>query len=187
MPYDTYCTNVFIRERVALGVQSVGPSRSPTIRNADGCSSRPVNIMRASSSCPCIHAAHCIPFPHLLPALLNSRVSQLEVLLRLRQASNVAFSFLSDGDLLHSYYLFLKSWGESALASEYVRQQRLQAERADEKDKQTIEEDKAKLAEERATLVKGPWCGQSLPCSLHWVISLTFLRAFSPRTWLYHI
>ncbi|CAM9218740.1 unnamed protein product, partial [Hapterophycus canaliculatus] len=59
------------------------------------------------------------------------RSPQLEVLLRLKQQSNAAFSFLSDEDPVHPYYVFLKSWGESALAAEYARQQRLQAERAE--------------------------------------------------------
>ncbi|CAM9719330.1 unnamed protein product [Sphacelaria rigidula] len=81
------------------------------------------------------------------------RSPQLEVLLRLKQASNAAFSFLSDGDPLHSYYLFLKSWGEAALGQEYARQQRLQTERADAKQR---EQDRKKLERERAASAKGP-------------------------------
>ncbi|CBJ28972.1 conserved unknown protein [Ectocarpus siliculosus] len=64
------------------------------------------------------------------------RSPQLEVLLRLKQQANEAFSFLSDEDPVHPYYLFLKSWGESALAAEYARQQRLQAERAEARQRQ---------------------------------------------------
>eukprot|EP00752_Nemacystus_decipiens_P013791 g12244.t1 len=75
------------------------------------------------------------------------RSPQLEVLLRLKQQSNLAFSFLSDEDPVHSYYVFLKSWGEVALASEYARQQRLQAERAEARRR---EEEQRKEREEQA-------------------------------------
>eukprot|EP00903_Cladosiphon_okamuranus_P016054 g14821.t2 len=75
------------------------------------------------------------------------RSPQLEVLLRLKQQSNLAFSFLSDEDPVHPYYVFLKSWGESALADEYARQQRLQAER---KEARRREEASRKEREERA-------------------------------------
>ncbi|CAM9438846.1 unnamed protein product, partial [Scytosiphon promiscuus] len=74
------------------------------------------------------------------------RSPQLEVLLRLKQQSNAAFSFLSDEDPVHPYYVFLKSWGESALAAEYARQQRLQAERAETRLK---EEQQRREREER--------------------------------------
>lgn len=98
--------------------------------------------------------------------------SQLEVLLRLKQQSNAAFSFLSDEDPVHPYYVFLKSWGESALAAEYARQQRLQAERAearrrDEEQRKVREEAAAAAAAAAATAAaaddddgaaKGPWC-----------------------------
>ena len=71
---------------------------------------------------------------------------QLEVLLRLKQASNAAFSFLCQEDPIHPYYVFLKSWGEAALAGEYERQQRLQAQRAELRKK---EEDRKREEERR--------------------------------------
>lgn len=101
------------------------------------------------------------------------------MLLRLKQAENAAFSFLSDGDPLHGYYLFLKSWGEDALASEYARQQRLQAERAAERERQKEEEvgaeegseagarakagTKSSPDVEKATIAKGPSFGHPPP------------------------
>lgn len=57
--------------------------------------------------------------------------SQLEVLLGLKQPSIAAFSFLSDEDPVHPYYIFLKSWSGAALSTEYTRQQRLQAGRTE--------------------------------------------------------
>lgn len=92
---------------------------------------------------------------------------QLEVLLRLKQAGNAAFSFLLDGDPLHPYYLYLKSWGEGALDAEYVRQQRLQAQRAEEKQRRMEEEAKAqaRMQEEKSAQVKGPSSGR-LPAYL---------------------
>lgn len=80
--------------------------------------------------------------------------SKLEVLLRLKQASNAAFSFLSIEDPVHSYYVFLKSWGESALAAEYTRQQRLQAGRGEAK--QNDEKDRRETRDQEAA-AKGPW------------------------------
>lgn len=80
-------------------------------------------------------------------------IPKLEVLLRLKQASNAAFSFLSEGDLLHPYYLLLKSWGEAALGEEYARQQRMQTERANARQR---EEDRETLERERAASAKGP-------------------------------
>lgn len=90
--------------------------------------------------------------------------SQLEVLLRLKQQSNAAFSFLSDEDPVHPYYVFLKSWGESALATEYARQQRLQAERAEARRKE--EERRLEREEREAAAAKGPWRGGGWGCSL---------------------
>lgn len=81
--------------------------------------------------------------------------SKLEVLLRLKQAANAAFSFLSVDDPVHSYYLFLKSWGESALAAEYTRQQRLQAELVDSR--QRDENERQERGDQKAAAGKGPW------------------------------
>lgn len=75
------------------------------------------------------------------------------MLLRLKQASNAAFSFLSDGDPLHAYYLFLKSWGEGALAGEYTRQQELQTVRAEARQK---EKARKKFEREHAASAQGP-------------------------------
>lgn len=77
------------------------------------------------------------------------------MLLRLKQASNPAFAFLSDEDPVHPYYLFLKTWGESALAAEYARQQQLKVERADVKKRE------AEREQERAEAAKGPSQGHS--------------------------
>ena len=89
--------------------------------------------------------------------------SQLEVLLRLKQQSNAAFSFLDDQDPAHPYYVFLKSWGESALAAEYARQQRLQAERAEARRRR--EQERREEEEREAAAAKGPslwWCALSV-------------------------
>ncbi|CAM9837811.1 unnamed protein product [Laminaria digitata] len=80
------------------------------------------------------------------------RSPQLEVLLRLKQASNAAFSFLTHDDPIHSYYLYLKSWGEVALGKEYARQQQLQVERAAARLK-AEEDEKDRVA----AAAKGPW------------------------------
>ena len=88
---------------------------------------------------------------------------QLEVLLRLKQQSNTAFSFLDDQDPAHPYYVFLKSWGESALAAEYARQQRLQAERAEARRRR--ERERREEEEREAAAAKGPsvwWCALSV-------------------------
>lgn len=106
------------------------------------------------------------PFsPPLPPDCTRSRPNlQLEVLLRLKQQSNPAFSFLSDDDPVHPYYVFLKSWGEAALAAEYARQQRLQAERTEARRR---EEEERKAREERAAAAaKGPFCALSLILAL---------------------
>lgn len=71
--------------------------------------------------------------------------------MRLKQASNAAFSFLSHEDPVHPYYVFLKSWGEAALAGEYERMQRLQV------DKRKEEEENAGAKEATAVTAKGPW------------------------------
>lgn len=97
-----------------------------------------------------------IPSPRLHYSIAPNFVLnlQLEVLLRLKQQSNLAFSFLSDEDPIHPYYVFLKSWGENALAAEYTRQQRLQAERAEARRRA---EEERKEREERAAAAKGPF------------------------------
>lgn len=82
---------------------------------------------------------------HLYPLI------QLEVLLRLKQASNAAFSFLSHEDPIHPYYVFLKSWGEAALALEYERRQRQQV------DKRKEEKENAGAEEATTVTAKGPW------------------------------
>lgn len=122
----------------------------------------------------------CLSPTFLVLRLRCPAVPQLEVLLRLKQAGNAAFSFLSDGDPLHGYYLFLKSWGEDALASEYARQQRLQAERAAERERRKEEEEvgaeegseaeakpkagtKSSPDVEKATIAKGPSFGHPPP------------------------
>ena len=84
------------------------------------------------------------------------------MLLRLKQSSNEAFSFLSHDDPIHPYYLFLKSWGEAALGKEYGRQQRLQAERAEAK--LTAEADERDRA---AAAAKGPWLFLFCPSLFH--------------------
>lgn len=73
------------------------------------------------------------------------------MLLRLKQASNAAFSFLSHDDPIHPYYVFLKSWGEAALGKEYARQQQLQVERAEAKLRAEADE-----KERAAAAAKGP-------------------------------
>lgn len=84
------------------------------------------------------------------------------MLLRLKQASNEAFSFLSHDDPIHPYYVFLKSWGEAALGKEYARQQRLQVERAEAKLKaEADEKDRA------AAAAKGPWLIFLCPLFFH--------------------
>ena len=92
----------------------------------------------------------------------SCRNRQLEVLLRLKQQSNPAFSFLSDEDPVHHYYVFLKSWGEAALAAEYARQQRQQAERAEarrrrEEQQRKEREERAAAAAAAAAAAKGPF------------------------------
>ncbi|CAM9172030.1 unnamed protein product [Discosporangium mesarthrocarpum] len=67
-------------------------------------------------------------------AKTTKRSPQLEVLLRLKQASNPAFSFLSDEDAFHPYYNYLKTWSEAALTQEYSRQQAMKAQREKEEE-----------------------------------------------------
>lgn len=114
---------------------------------------------------------------------------------------------------MHGYYIFLKSWGEDALASEYARQQRLQAERAAERERRKEEEEvgaeegleaeakaKAKAGTksspdvEKATIAKGPSFGHPPPFSwlgLAWLgvgvhpsVRLRLLVPRSGRAWL---
>ncbi|CAM9741229.1 unnamed protein product [Pylaiella littoralis] len=65
------------------------------------------------------------------PSSVRQHMTMLEVLLGLKQPSIAAFSFLSDEDPVHPYYIFLKSWSGAALSTEYTRQQRLQAGRTE--------------------------------------------------------
>lgn len=93
------------------------------------------------------------------------------MLLRLKQAANAAFSFLSVDDPVHSYYLFLKSWGESALGEEYTRQQGLQAELVNSKQ---LDENGRQEQRNQEAAGKGPWC---LP-----ILTLRFRLVRWPRS-----
>lgn len=100
------------------------------------------------------------------------------MLLRLKQQSNLAFSFLLDEDPVHPYYVFLKSWGESALAAEYARQQRLQAERAEARQR---EEEQRREQEQRAATAaaKGPFGVVCCRSSRRSLLFLSGLQCFS--------
>ncbi|CAM9262794.1 unnamed protein product [Chrysoparadoxa australica] len=61
---------------------------------------------------------------------------QLEVLLRVKQAGNESFEFLSPDSMLHAYYQLLKSFGKARLHEEIAEGQRLQQRRQEEREKE---------------------------------------------------